>query len=189
MNNIDLVGSLAEAFMNNILITAVSCIIPLFVGIVVYCLLKTFENKTFSRIIRFPSIIFESVCPLIVLFFVYFGIPYISRQLGFRIVLTPTMGTLIGFTICFIGYMPARYNSKDSLVKNWVVNSLGLFSTVLKWSFVSSVIGAPELTNKIQNYIAISFKSFEWWACGLIVTLVVIFIVELLKYIANEVLE
>jgi len=56
------------------------------------------------------------------------------------------------------------------------------FIITLKDTSILSVIGFPELVNKAQNVIAITFKSFEIWAIVAVMYLVVILI---LQQIAN----
>ena len=48
------------------------------------------------------------------------------------------------------------------------------FIITLKDTSILSVIGFPELVNKAQNVIAITFKSFEIWAVVAVMYLVVI---------------
>ncbi len=170
-----------EGLTNNILITAGSCVIPLLIGILAYCLPAVFKKEILSRIVRLFGVFFESLCPLAVLLFLFF-------LLGKYSAVNMMVYTIIGFTICFIGYMPVRYDSRNSLVKNLVVNSLGLISTVFKWSFVSGTIGVLDLLRSAQMQVARTFDSTPY-IYVFIISVAIIFFIELLRYIANELLK
>ena len=56
------------------------------------------------------------------------------------------------------------------------------FIITLKDTSILSVIGFPELVNKAQNVIAITFKSFETWA---IVAVMYLIVILALQQVAN----
>ena len=59
-------------------------------------------------------------------------------------------------------------------IKNMIPSIVNQFIITLKDTSILSVIGFPELVNKAQNVIAITFKSFETWAIVAVMYLVVI---------------
>ena len=59
-------------------------------------------------------------------------------------------------------------------IKNMIPSIVNQFIITLKDTSILSVIGFPELVNKAQNVIAITFKSFEMWAIVAVMYLVVI---------------
>ena len=59
-------------------------------------------------------------------------------------------------------------------IKNMIPSIVNQFIITLKDTSILSVIGFPELVNKAQNVIAITFKSFEMWGIVAIMYLVVI---------------
>ena len=67
-------------------------------------------------------------------------------------------------------------------IKNMIPSIVNQFIITLKDTSILSVIGFPELVNKAQNVIAITFKSFETWAIVAVMYLVVIL---LLQQVAN----
>ena len=67
-------------------------------------------------------------------------------------------------------------------IKNMIPSIVNQFIITLKDTSILSVIGFPELVNKAQNVIAITFKSFQTWAIVAVMYLVVILT---LQQIAN----
>ena len=59
-------------------------------------------------------------------------------------------------------------------IKNMIPSIVNQFIITLKDTSILSVIGFPELVNKAQNVIAITFKSFQVWAIVAVMYLVVI---------------
>ena len=121
----------------NLLITFASCIFPLNFGILtsVFARLNSKVEKVFSWL----SLPVESFCPLVFLAALFYGTNLFDISVYRNII------PIVAFSICFIGYMPARYNSGYSLIKNILYNGIGLISTVFKWTFCLGFIGVDEL--------------------------------------------
>ena len=150
--------------------------------------------------------------PLIVLaFFIFYGVPYGFRTLfGIRSTLTALQAGTICLALNCGAYMSeiiragiqaidkGQMEAARSLgmpywrsmfkvvlpqaVKNMIPSIVNQFIITLKDTSILSVIGFPELVNKAQNVIAITFKSFETWAIVAVMYLVVIL---LLQQLAN----
>ncbi len=150
--------------------------------------------------------------PMIVLaFFVFYGVPYgLKTFFGSRFVLTSLQAGTICLALNCGAYMseiiragiqsidPGQMEAARSLglsywrsmfrvvlpqaIKNMIPSIVNQFIITLKDTSILSVIGFPELVNKAQNVIAITFKSFEIWAVVAVMYLVVILI---LQQIAN----
>ena len=63
-------------------------------------------------------------------------------------------------------------------IKNMVPSIVNQFIITLKDTSILSVIGFPELVNKAQNVIAITFKSFQVWTIVGLMYLIVILILQ-----------
>ena len=63
-------------------------------------------------------------------------------------------------------------------IKNMIPSIVNQFIITLKDTSILSVIGFPELVNKAQNVIAITFKSFQVWTVVAIMYLVVILVLQ-----------
>ena len=63
-------------------------------------------------------------------------------------------------------------------VKNMLPTIVNQFIITLKDTSILAVIGFPELVNKAQNVIAITFKSFQVWIIVMIMYLIVILILQ-----------
>ena len=142
--------------------------------------------------------------PMIVLaFFIYFGVPYgIKTILGISFTLSALQAGTICLALNCGAYMseiiragiqsidPGQMEAARSLglsywrsmfkvvlpqaIKNMIPSIVNQFIITLKDTSILSVIGFPELVNKAQNVIAITFKSFQTWAIVAIMYLVVI---------------
>lgn len=168
--------TMMSGLLNNILITIGSCILPMIIGVVVYSVCN--KNESLSKIVRIMGAFFESFCPIVIIVFLYYCV-FGQLQLNRMLI------CIIGFTISFMGYMPLRYEHKNSLIKNLVVNSLGLISTAFKWSFAAGMIAVADLlryanmqmakTYDVASFVVVFFISF-----------VVVFVLEIIKVFANE---
>lgn len=149
--------------------------------------------------------------PMIVLaFFVFFGIPYGAKIIGIKFTFTALEAGTICLALNCGAYMseiiragiqaidPGQMEAARSLgltywrsmfrvvlpqaIKNMIPSIVNQFIITLKDTSILSVIGFPELVNKAQNVIAISFKSFQTWSIVAVMYLVVIL---LLQQVAN----
>ena len=65
-------------------------------------------------------------------------------------------------------------------IKNMIPSIVNQFIITLKDTSILSVIGFPELVNKAQNVIAITFKSFQVWTIVAVMYLIVITLLSIL---------
>lgn len=142
--------------------------------------------------------------PMIVLaFFVFYGVPYGIRTIfGASFTLSALQAGTICLALNCGAYMseiiragiqsidPGQMEAARSLglsywrsmfrvvlpqaIKNMIPSIVNQFIITLKDTSILSVIGFPELVNKAQNVIAITFKSFQTWAIVAVMYLVVI---------------
>jgi len=174
------------------------CILGIFFG-----LASVVDNKV-SRTISVIYVNLIRGVPLIVLaFFVFYGVPYGMRTLlDAKLILTPLQAGTICLALNCGAYMseiiragiqsidPGQMEAARSLglsywrsmfrvvlpqaIKNMIPSIVNQFIITLKDTSILSVIGFPELVNKAQNVIAITFKSFEMWGIVAVMYLVVI---------------
>lgn len=170
---------------------------------IIFGLSSVVDNKV-SRIISKIYVNVIRGVPLIVLaFFVFYGVPYgIKSMFGARFVFTSLQAGTICLALNCGAYMseiiragiqaidPGQMEAARSLglsywrsmfrvvlpqaIKNMIPSIVNQFIITLKDTSILSVIGFPELVNKAQNVIAITFKSFEMWAIVAVMYLVVI---------------
>ncbi|MBQ7951183.1 MAG: amino acid ABC transporter permease [Clostridia bacterium] len=178
---------------------------------VIFGLSSVVDNKL-SRAISVIYVNLIRGVPMIVLaFFVFYGIPYGARTIfGLRFVLTSLQAGTICLALNCGAYMseiiragiqsidPGQMEAARSLglsywrsmfrvvlpqaIKNMIPSIVNQFIITLKDTSILSVIGFPELVNKAQNVIAITFKSFETWA---IVAVMYLIVILALQQVAN----
>ncbi len=166
--------------------------------------LSSVVNNKVSRAISAIYVNIVRGVPLIVLaFFVFYGVPYGIRTIfGVRYTLTALQAGTICLAVNCGAYMseiiragiqsidPGQMEAARSLglsywrsmfrvvlpqaIKNMIPSIVNQFIITLKDTSILSVIGFPELVNKAQNVIAITFKSFEMWGIVAVMYLVVI---------------
>ncbi len=169
---------------------------------IVFGLASVVDNKI-SRAISLIYVNLIRGVPMIVLaFFVYYGIPYGFKMLGIQTAFTALQAGTICLALNCGAYMseiiragiqainPGQMEAARSLgmgywrsmfrvvlpqaIKNMIPSIVNQFIITLKDTSILSVIGFPELVNKAQNVIAITFKSFQTWAVVAVMYLVVI---------------
>ena len=163
-----------------------------------------------NKVSRFISAVYVNIIrgiPMIVLaFFVYFGIPYGMKNIGFPIIFSTLQAGIICLSLNCGAYMseiiragiqsidPGQMEAARSLglsywrsmfrvvlpqaIKNMIPSIVNQFIITLKDTSILSVIGFPELVSNAQNVIAYSFRSFEIWAIVAVMYLVVILILQ-----------
>ena len=182
------------------------CILGIFFG------LSSVVNNKISRTISVIYVNLIRGVPMIVLaFFVFYGVPYGIRSFfGVKYTLTSLQAGTICLALNCGAYMseiiragiqsidPGQMEAARSLglsywrsmfrvvlpqaIKNMIPSIVNQFIITLKDTSILSVIGFPELVNKAQNVIAITFKSFEMWA---IVAVMYLIVILALQQVAN----
>lgn len=177
---------------------------------IIFGLSSVVKNKV-SRAISAVYVNVIRGIPMIVLaFFVFFGIPYGAKIIGIKFTFTALEAGTICLALNCGAYMseiiragiqaidPGQMEAARSLgltywrsmfrvvlpqaIKNMIPSIVNQFIITLKDTSILSVIGFPELVNKAQNVIAISFKSFQTWA---IVAAMYLVVILLLQQVAN----
>lgn len=167
---------LSQGLLNNILITIGSCILPFAVGTAAYFVCS--RNEVLTKLAHLGGMFFESLCPIITIVIMHYCILSQTR-------LSASWVCIIGFSLSFLGYMPTRFNSDYSLYKNTIVYGLGLASTIFKWSFCASYIGAVEMLRVANIQMARTYDPSSFWN-AFIISFVTILILELMKFFAKE---
>ncbi len=178
---------------------------------VIFGLSSVVDSKISKTISAIYVNVIRGVPMIVLAFFVFYGVPYgIRNFIGGKFVLTSLQAGTICLALNCGAYMseiiragiqsidPGQMEAARSLgmsywrsmfrvvlpqaIKNMIPSIVNQFIITLKDTSILSVIGFPELVNKAQNVIAITFKSFEIWAIVAVMYLVVILI---LQQIAN----
>ncbi|MBQ2967018.1 MAG: amino acid ABC transporter permease [Clostridia bacterium] len=196
-------GSLLLSAMGQTLLLALCGLLFGCILGIVFGLMSVVKSKV-CRVISAVYVNLIRGVPMIVLaFFVFYGVPYGLRTMfDARFVLTALQAGTICLALNCGAYMseiiragiqsidPGQMEAARSLglsywrsmfrvvlpqaIKNMIPSIVNQFIITLKDTSILSVIGFPELVNKAQNVIAITFKSFETWAIVAVMYLVVI---------------
>lgn len=174
---------------------------------VIFGLSSVVDNKVTKAIAKVYVNIIRGVPMIVLAFFVFYGVPYgIRTILGYRYTLTALQAGTVCLALNCGAYMseiiragiqsidPGQMEAARSLglsywrsmfrvvlpqaIKNMIPSIVNQFIITLKDTSILSVIGFPELVNKAQNVIAITFKSFQTWAIVAVMYLVVILILQ-----------
>lgn len=145
---------------------------------------------------------------IVLAFFVYLGLPYGLKLVGITFTLSPLEAGTVCLALNCGAYLSeiirAGIQSIDKgqmeaarslgltywrsmyrvvlpqAIKNMIPSIVNQFIITLKDTSILSVIGFPELVNKAQNVIAITFKSFQVWTIVAVMYLVVITLLSIL---------
>ncbi len=185
--------------------TLLLALLGLFFGCIlgiVFGLASVVDNKISKTISLIYVNLIRGVPMIVLAFFVFYGVPYGLKNMGFPVVFTALQAGTICLALNCGAYMseiiragiqsinPGQMEAARSLglgywramfrvvlpqaIKNMIPSIVNQFIITLKDTSILSVIGFPELVNKAQNVIAITFKSFETWAIVAVMYLVVI---------------
>ena len=170
---------------------------------IIFGLSSVVKNKISRTISAIYVNLIRGVPMIVLAFFIYFGVPYgIKTILGISFTLSALQAGTICLALNCGAYMseiiragiqsidPGQMEAARSLglsywrsmfrvvlpqaIKNMIPSIVNQFIITLKDTSILSVIGFPELVNKAQNVIAITFKSFQTWAIVAVMYLVVI---------------
>ena len=174
---------------------------------IIFGLSSVVDNKISKTISKIYVNLIRGVPMIVLAFFVFYGVPYgIKTIFGTKFVLSALQAGTICLALNCGAYMSeiirAGIQSIDcgqmeaarslglsywrsmfrvvlpQAIKNMIPSIVNQFIITLKDTSILSVIGFPELVNKAQNVIAITFKSFEVWAIVAVMYLVVILILQ-----------
>lgn len=201
-----LLGAMGQTLLLALCGLFFGCILGIIFG------LSSVVNNKISRTVAAVYVHLIRSVPMIVLaFFVFYGVPYgIKSFLGIKYTLTALQAGTICLALNCGAYMseiiragiqsidPGQMEAARSLglsywrsmfrvvlpqaIKNMIPSIVNQFIITLKDTSILSVIGFPELVNKAQNVIAITFKSFQIWA---IVAVMYMIVIMVLQQIAN----
>lgn len=170
---------------------------------IVFGLMSVVDNKVANIISLIYVNLIRGVPMIVLAFFVYFGVPYgLKNILGIPATMTALQAGTICLSLNCGAYMseiiragiqaidPGQMEAARSLglpywksmfkvvlpqaIKNMIPSIVNQFIITLKDTSILSVIGFPELVNKAQNVIAITFKSFQTWSIVALMYLIVI---------------
>lgn len=170
---------------------------------IIFGLASVVDNKVSKAISLVYVNIIRGVPMIVLAFFVFYGVPYgLKNIFGVNMVFSALQAGTICLALNCGAYMseiiragiqaidPGQMEAARSLgltywrsmfrvvlpqaIKNMIPSIVNQFIITLKDTSILSVIGFPELVNKGQNVIAITFKSFEVWAIVAVMYLVVI---------------
>ena len=145
---------------------------------------------------------------IVLAFFVYLGLPYGLKLAGLNFTFSSLQAGTICLALNCGAYMAeiiragiqsidkGQMEASRSLgltycrsmyrvvlpqaIRNMIPSIVNQFIITLKDTSILSVIGFPELVNKAQNVIAITFKSFQVWGIVAVMYLVVITLLSIL---------
>ena len=166
-----------EGLKLNILITVLSCIIPIAIGFVVTNLSK--NNTALFRPIKAFGYVFESFSPILLIVVLFYCVFFHWNRMLLYV---------ISFTLAFMGYIPSKLQEEHSFIKDFAVNSVGLLSHAFKWSFCVRILGEMELLGFMTRNIQKSYQTGIVWV-GLIISFVIVFALNMVKFILEERLD
>lgn len=206
-----LLKAMGQTLLLALLSLSFGCILGIIFG-----LMSVVKNKACNAIALVYVNLIRGVPMIVLAFFIYLGVPYALNQFfHMGVTLTAlTAGTLCLAFNCG-AYMaeiiragiqsidPGQMEAARSLgltywrsmyrvvlpqaIKNMVPSIVNQFIITLKDTSILSVIGFPELVNKAQNVIAITFKSFQVWTIvGIMYLIVILCLQRVAKYLEGR---
>ncbi len=179
----DLFASLIRGFGYDLLVTVLSVFFPLLVGCGLTVLMHFKRAGALPKVFRYLSVLTEGLAPAAVLLFCYFG-------LFGRSEIPPFLVASVALSVCFTGYMVYRYEARDSLLKNLLVNGIGLVADLLKWSFCTlSFITIQNVTRAVGNVVSRTYEPFIPYFVLVLFTFGILFVLHAARQILKDVLK
>ena len=176
------IGLLLRGFGGNLLITAISVGLLVIPGFLLTLLAKKFP--VVGKIFGWLSIPCECICPVVMILCLYYLMPGIRVMLG-GVNVYNFFVSILGLTIAYMGYMPARFVPEYSLWKNVFYNGLGMIAAIFKWSFCVFIIGCPDLLFYAKNILNRTFRSGIYWV-PLVVSFLSLLGIEILRRMIKQ---
>ena len=197
---------LLQALGQTLLLALLGLIFGCILG-VIFGLMSVVKNKACNVISLIYVNLIRGVPMIVLAFFVYIGVPYALNQFfNAGVHLSALQAGTICLAVNCGAYMseiiragiqsidPGQMEAARSLgltywksmfrvvlpqaIRNMIPSIVNQFIITLKDTSILSVIGFPELVNKAQNVIAITFKSFQTWIIVAVMYLVIILILQ-----------
>ncbi len=178
---------------------------------IIFGLSSVVDNKFANAISKIYVNLIRGVPMIVLAFFVFYGVPYgLKTIFNTSVVFSPLEAGTICLALNCGAYMSeiiragiqsihkGQMEAARSLgltywrsmfrvvlpqaIKNMIPSIVNQFIITLKDTSILSVIGFPELVNKAQNVIAITFKSFQVWT---IVGIMYLIVILALQQVAN----
>lgn len=178
---------------------------------IIFGLSSVVDNKVANAISKIYVNLIRGVPMIVLAFFVFYGVPYgLKTIFNISVVFSPLEAGTICLALNCGAYMSeiiragiqsihkGQMEAARSLgltywrsmfrvvlpqaIKNMIPSIVNQFIITLKDTSILSVIGFPELVNKAQNVIAITFKSFQVWT---IVGIMYLIVILALQQVAN----
>ncbi len=184
MINYEFFPMLIKGLGTDLLITILAVIFPLIVGVGLTVLMHFTRKSALPKIFRYISILTEGLCPVCILLMTYFTLPQI---LQYSLAIKPAFASGVALSLCFMGYMAFRYDERDSLVKNIVVNGIGLVADMLKWCFgVAFLIGVSDLISAARNYAASTYLFFMPYFSVTVIIFLILAVLYIIRQICKD---
>lgn len=171
---------LLRGFGGNLLITAATVCLLLLPGILLTLLAK--KVPVIGKIFGWLSIPFECICPVALILALYLSVQSIFHLRNMQV--STNLAIILGLTIAYMGYMPARFVPEYSFLKNILYNGLGMISAVFKWSFCAFIIGGQDIIYYARNLMYRAYRGGYYW-----IPLVVAFACLLILEVARRVIK
>ena len=172
---------LVKGFGNNFLITILSGIIPLTIGVILTFVSS--KSRICSKIFEWVSLLFECTCPIVVICAWYYMLAHLLPVGRY-----PVWIFVFALSFCFLGYMPARYIESYSFVKNIIYHGLGLFSALFKWSFLAGYIAIIDLLKATEMIRNRNYNS-TYYLIPLLFTFIVLLILEVGRRLVKQLMK
>lgn len=182
MNAQTIISQLAEGFGTNVLITFLSALLPLIVGIPLVILMHYTGKTIVPKLLKYPMLIFESIAPVIIVALLYFCI-FANTRSG-------TFAVISALSVCFLGHLPQQFDARDSLAKNIVVSSIDLIASLFKWSTaVCSIIAVQDIYRAASSIAARTFDYAPYLLIALVITFVCLAVLYLARNLCRDLMK
>lgn len=176
MDTQDIIPQLIEGLGTNVLITFLSALLPLIVGIPLVILMHFTGKTVVPKLLKYLMIIFESLAPVVITLLLFYCVFAGINN-------STTFAVISALSVCFLGHLPQQFDARDSLAKNIVVSGIDLIASLFKWSTAVCCISAVH--DVVWNAHAIMNRTYRAMP-SLLIVLVITFVCLAVLYLVRN---
>lgn len=169
-----------SGFGKNLLITVLASILPIATGIGLTFLMNAVKSKGLRIAFRLIAVFFYCLAPLALLIILYF--------LLFASIRNPMPPVVAALTLSHLGYFVMRYDKSATALKNILVNSLGLLSSVFLWSTTVGYVGVIDVVKACTNISGVRYNYSYCWI-ALLICFLVLAVINIPRMILKETMK
>ena len=163
-----------SGLLRNLMIMLLSSLLPAAVGVGMTFVMQGVKKSGTRLRLRVVSVIFYCFSPMLLMLCFFY-----------KLSLSAMPALILALTVSHLGFFMICYDHAASVLKNIVVNFLGLLSSTFLWSLSGALVGYDELLHTANALTARTFETV-YFVYGLAMAFAVLAAVNIPRMILKE---